>query len=45
MTTGTPPMRSTSNITCLPNGFTFARCGTFCPTRVKSSRVSFTLAS
>ncbi len=45
ITTGTPPMWSTSNITCLPNGFTFARCGTFAPIRVKSSSDSLTLAS
>ncbi len=45
MITGTPPMWSTSNITCLPNGLTSARCGTLAPIRVKSSSVSFTLAS
>ena len=29
MTTGTPPIWSTSFITCRPNGLTSARCGTF----------------
>ena len=45
MTTGTPPMRSTSNITCLPNGLTSARCGTFAPMRLKSASDSLTSAS
>ena len=35
MTTGTPPMRSTSLITYWPNGLTLARCGTLSATRVE----------
>ena len=38
-------MSSTSLHDVLPNGLTSARCGTFCPTRVKSASVSLTLAS
>ena len=45
MTTGTPPMRSTSNITCLPNGLTSARCGTFGADPVKSASEQSTPAS
>ncbi len=44
-TTGMPPMRSTSVITCRPNGFRSPRCGTRAPIRAKSSRVSSTSAS
>ena len=45
ITTGTPPMRSTSFITWLPNGLTSARCGTFAPIRLKSASDSSTSAS
>ncbi|WP_163733499.1 hypothetical protein [Mycobacterium gallinarum] len=45
MTTGTPPISSTCFITWRPNGLTSARCGTFCPMRVKSASVSLTPAS
>ena len=45
ITTGTPPTRSTSYITYRPNGFRSPRCGTFLPTRTKSSRVRSTSAS
>ena len=39
MTTGTPPMRSTSLMTYWPNGLTLARCGTLSAMRLKSSIV------
>ena len=45
MTTGTPPTRSMSVMTYWPNGLTSARCGTFAPIRLKSSRVRSTSAS
>ncbi len=45
MTTGTPPWRSTSFITYLPNGFRSPMCGTLSPMRLKSSMVRSTSAS
>ena len=45
MTTGMPPMRSTSLMTYWPKGFTFARCGTLSATVLKSSTSSSTCAS
>ena len=45
ITTGTPPILSTSVMTWAPNGLTSARCGTLAPMRAKSSRVSSTSAS
>ena len=45
ITTGTPPTRSTVDITCAPNGLTSARCGTRSPIRLKSSSSSATPAS
>ena len=45
MTTGTPPMRSTSFMTNWPKGRTSAMCGTRLPMRSKSSSVSSTRAS
>ena len=45
ITTGTPPILSTSFITWLPNGLTSARCGTLAPTRLKSANDSSTFAS
>ena len=45
ITTGTPPTRSTVDITCRPNGLTSARCGTRSPIRLKSSSSSGTPAS
>ena len=43
MTTGTPPMRSTSVMTYRPKGFTSARCGTRSPMRLKSASVELDL--
>ena len=45
ITTGTPPTRSTSFITYLPNGLRSAMCGTLSLMRLKSSSESSTLAS
>ena len=45
MTTGTPPMRSTSTMWYVPWGLVSARWGTLAATRLKSSSSSSTRAS